>query len=78
MAESRKESRPAERVKQLVLLLGGHLLTDVAMMANLATRLSDLGVNYLPTDSENTVLWKRRVTERCVDNDAKVLYCNEI
>lgn len=90
VAESRKEVRPGERVKQLVLELGKLLISSPDIMAPLVTKLSELEVEYevvdtsaapplighapltTGTNDDNVVLWKRCVTERNVDSNAKV------
>ena len=82
-SETRKEVRgPAERVKQMIVVLERALVESAEFMTELTTELSALSVGYVVGCDDmppGSVMWKRKITERTVDEKAKVNSCgNEI
>ena len=75
-SDSSKESRgPADRVKQMIVVLDRALVESAEIMTELTTELSTLGVAYEVGTNEmppGSVTWKRKMSERTVDTNAKV------
>ena len=59
---SRKESQPAERVKQMIVLLETSLTENAELMASLLTQLQELSIVYKVQvmSPSCAVKWKRR------------------
>lgn len=72
--EGRRENRPGERVKQMVVVLDPTLSENAQFMASLAAELQELGVNYHVSGDlyPGSVQWRRRVWERTVDESTQV------
>ena len=72
--ESRKEQRPGERVKQMMVVLDRTLLENAHFMAEFAPSLKELGMEYVVSDDEpGIVQWKRVVTERTLNHRDQVV-----
>ena len=75
-SDASKETRgPAERVKQMIVVLDRVLVENAELMAELTTELGSLGVEYQVGSSDmhpGSVKWKRKISERSVDEEAKV------
>lgn len=75
-SDTSKEGRaPGERVKQMTVVLEKALVENAEFMTELTTELSALDVGYQVGSDDlypGSVLWKRRIWERTVDDDARV------
>ena len=75
-SDTGKETRdPAERVKQMIVVLDKALVENAEFMTELTTELSTLSVGYEVGSTDmhpGSVQWKRRLSERTVDENAKV------
>ena len=71
-----KESRgPGDRVKKMTVVLEKALVENVEFMTELTTELSALNVGYQVGSDDlypGSVLWKRNISERTVDENARV------
>ena len=81
-SDAGKEIRdPAERVKQMIVVLEKALVENVEFMTDLTKELSTLSVAYevgLSDMHPGSVQWKRRLSERTVDENAKVSWNNKV
>ena len=77
-SDTSKESRqPGDRVKKMIVVLDKALVENAEFMTELTPELSALGVGYQVGSAEmhpGSVQWKRMISERTVNEDAKVLY----
>ena len=75
-SDTGKETRdPAERVKQMIMVLDKALVENAEFMTELTMELSTLSVGYEVGSADmhpGSVQWKRRLSERTVDENAKV------
>ena len=60
----------------MIVLLDVSLSENPSFIAELSTQLKDLGVTYRVSNMEpsGSVRWKRKVTDRTVDDNAQVLF----
>lgn len=73
-AASRQETKPGERIKQMIVMIGKQLSEDGVIMTTLLTRLQELEVEYrICEDTPTCVMWKRKVVERSIDDTTKVI-----
>ena len=75
-SDTSKESRaPGDRLKQMIVVLDKALVENAEFMTELTTELSSLDVGYQIGSDDlypGSVLWKRKISERTVDENAKV------
>ena len=69
-----KESRPVERVKNMVVHLYNHLSRRTEMMKRLHAEFEQLNIDHLMESSDvpNLVRWHRKLTNRTINDDATV------
>ncbi|XP_019852996.1 PREDICTED: uncharacterized protein LOC100634841 isoform X1 [Amphimedon queenslandica] len=73
--EGRKETRPGHRVKQMIVQLETSITECPKLMKSLLEQLEELEVQYKvePSLPQHCVMWKRKSTTRCLDQElAKV------
>ena len=73
-SESSKENSPNERLRQMIVILDTSLSENAELMAELASEMKEAGVEYRVSSEfhPGSVRWRRKVTERCVSEDAEV------
>ena len=75
--ESSKENKPGEVLKRMLVILDTVLAENVEFMKEFVVKLNAEGVTYQISESDEnepgSVRWKRIMTERTVDEDAKVI-----
>ena len=75
-SDTSKESRaPGHRVKKMTVVLDKALVESAEFMTELTTELSALDVGYQVGSDDlypGSVLWKRMISERTVDENARV------
>ena len=78
-AKARKESQPAEQLKQIIVLLSASLSENHDFMEYLVRELKEAEVQYrvCPGDevTGGSVRWRRRQCDRSVDDTAQVAVC---
>jgi signal recognition particle GTPase len=74
--DTSKESRaPGDRVKKMTVVLEKALVESAEFMTELTTELSTLDVGYQVGSNDlypGSVLWRRTISERTVDENARV------
>ena len=77
---SRKESQPAERVKQMIVLLETSLTENAELMASLLTQLQELSIVYKvqAMSPSCAVKWKRKNIIRALNEAQSDVNCHQL